>query len=919
MKLRTRITSTFLATFVVIVVIAATGVFIFSYRIILAKTYSYLYASNISRAETVRTFLQSQKQEAAIMGASAVYRDLLNASPSSDQYPALKSKVVTRLQRTVEADPNMQGSYIIDAAGGIVVSSDVAQDGVDASSSPEFTEGSHSVHIGAINPAPSHDQNTYSIAAPITSDTGKILGVSVLLFKIQPFNAVVSTENGMGSTEENFLINKDLYFITPSRFLGEQVIMLTQVKTKNAQSCFNEDQVAYVTQHGYQGLHDRFASTMLISAKDYRNVDIIGTHAYIPEAGWCLITKVDKKEIFNDLYLMLLYIIVMTLGSLIVFGIISTVLARQITRPLDVLEQGIKTIQDGDLTHTVAMMRSDEIGVLSRSFDAMTRALKQSRASVDKKVREQTKKIMAHQKDMEDKEAAMLNILDDIKDEKDRSQHLAQDLEKYKMAVANAAEHIVITDAEGIVLYANMAAERITGFSLKEIFGKKAGVKALWGGTMPTVFYKQLWATIKKKKQTFSGEILNHRKNGDVYVAYAHITPILNEQGVVTYFVGIERDVTQEKKQFESMQRMTAIVEGSSEAIISKKMDGTIISWNKGAEKLYGFTEREILGKPIEMIVPQEKTKELEAIMKDIQQGKPVVNIATLRKRKDGTTVEVSLTVSPVSDTAGTIVGASTIAHDISKEKEIDRAKTEFVSLASHQLRTPLSAINWYTEMLLAGDVGKINADQKSYLEEVYRGNKRMVELVNALLNVSRIDLGTFAVEPASTSITETADDVIKELQQQIILKKIKITTAYATLPKLELDPKLMRIVFQNLLSNAVKYTPEKGTIAVSITKDQRPPKLNVKGPSLYIKVADTGYGIPAGQKDKIFTKLFRADNVREKEAEGTGLGLYIVKAIVKVAHGTIWFDSTENKGTTFHVLIPFDGMVRKQGAKDLS
>jgi signal transduction histidine kinase len=250
------------------------------------------------------------------------------------------------------------------------------------------------------------------------------------------------------------------------------------------------------------------------------------------------------------------------------------------------------------------------------------------------------------------------------------------------------------------------------------------------------------------------------------------------------------------------------------------------------------------------------------------------------------------------------------VFRDVTKEREVDKAKTEFVSLASHQLRTPLSAVNWYAEMLLAGDVGKLNDEQKKYIDEIYKGNQRMVDLVNALLDVSRIELGTFAISPEPTQLTDISKSIIKELKPEIKKKNQVVSEDYEkNLPKINVDQKLIRIVIQNLLSNAVKYTPEKGRIGI---------EMKTSGANIEIKVADTGYGIPKPQQKDIFTKLFRADNVRQKDTEGTGLGLYIVKNIVEQSGGKISFDSTEDKGTTFYVTIPLGGMNKKEGTRVL-
>ncbi len=278
----------------------------------------------------------------------------------------------------------------------------------------------------------------------------------------------------------------------------------------------------------------------------------------------------------------------------------------------------------------------------------------------------------------------------------------------------------------------------------------------------------------------------------------------------------------------------------------------------------------------------------------------------------DGRDVFIRATSALVQQDSGTERGTDTILilEDITKEQEINRAKTDFVSLASHQLLTPLTAIGWYVEMLLSGDAGELNPDQKQYLDEVSQGNKRMVTLVTDLLNVSRVDLGNLAVHPVPTDLPKTADSVLWELHAQVETKKLSILKEYDnTLSAFTADPTILRILLQNLLSNAVKYTPDGGTVRVSITKGIQ---------DVNIIVADTGYGIPKAEQEKIFSKFFRAENARVNVAEGNGLGLYIVKFAVEQAGGTIRFESEEGKGTTFFVTFPATGMLERKGTKTL-
>jgi signal transduction histidine kinase len=270
--------------------------------------------------------------------------------------------------------------------------------------------------------------------------------------------------------------------------------------------------------------------------------------------------------------------------------------------------------------------------------------------------------------------------------------------------------------------------------------------------------------------------------------------------------------------------------------------------------------------------------------------------------RKDKSRFPLAIMVTPVT-LEKKVIGTIKVFRDITNEHQIDRAKTEFVSLASHQLRTPLSTVSWYTEMLLEGNIGCLNEKQKKYLTEVYRGNQRMIELVNALLDVSRLELGTFTIEPKPVDIVKLAKSVIHEQTPQMDYRKIKFSFLPEKIPIIDADPKLIRMIVQNILSNAIKYTPEGGKVEASISLADKK--------NIIFKVSDSGYGIPKNQQDKIFTKLFRADNVREKDTDGTGLGLYIVKSVVENSGGKIWFESTREKpGTTFFVTLPIKRII---------
>lgn len=376
-------------------------------------------------------------------------------------------------------------------------------------------------------------------------------------------------------------------------------------------------------------------------------------------------------------------------------------------------------------------------------------------------------------------------------------------------------------------------------------------------------------------------------------------------------------------------ERAKAMLASIGDGLIVLDKDERILLVNKSFEALLGWKESEVRGKKLTQVVPMLDasgtlvSEESRLITKTLKEKKKETtqDRSVQYRRKDGSHFPVAITVSPIlSDEQ--VAGAVEVFRDITKETEVDKAKTEFVSLASHQLRTPLTSINWYTEILLGGDAGEVNEEQKRYLHEIYDGGKRMVELVNALLNVSRIELGTFIVEPKATDVVALLASVVDEQKTAIEQRHISVsvdTREWSTL--YNADPKLLRMIFQNLLSNAVKYTPPGGSIQITVAgkvKGQTYGTVTLAEDSFCFSITDSGYGIPANQKDKIFTKLFRADNVRTMDTDGTGLGLYIVKSIVDHSGGHIWFVSEEHKGTTFFFILPNAGMVRQEGSRAL-
>ncbi len=361
-------------------------------------------------------------------------------------------------------------------------------------------------------------------------------------------------------------------------------------------------------------------------------------------------------------------------------------------------------------------------------------------------------------------------------------------------------------------------------------------------------------------------------------------------------------------------RKSNAILESIGDAVFAIDTHKRITLFNPAAVQVSGHSQDEALGKPytdiLTFVFEKDKKPNTHFVEYALKGHVTSMKNHTLLIHKDGREVAVADSAAPIRNAQGHTIGVIVVFRDVSKEQALDKAKTEFVSLASHQLRTPLSAINWFSEMLLNGDAGKVNKDQHEYLQEIYDGNQRMIELVDSLLNVSRLEVGKLKNDPQPTSMQGITDSLMKELQTSIASKQMIVSLKVPpSLPTVFADPKLLRMVVQNLMTNAIKYTDPKGRVALTMreatAEDIRAGKLH-PGRYMYLSVADNGYGIPKSQQDKIFQKLFRADNVRKLDVEGTGLGLYIIKEVAEKLGGTVWFESIEGKGTTFSVLIPF-------------
>ena len=391
----------------------------------------------------------------------------------------------------------------------------------------------------------------------------------------------------------------------------------------------------------------------------------------------------------------------------------------------------------------------------------------------------------------------------------------------------------------------------------------------------------------------------------------------LNLVDAVTQDLQAERNIA-----VASDQKSKAILSSIGDGVFVIDMMGRITIFNAVAAQISGYTEEEALGKHYSEVLrfQFEKTGKPNTgfITKALSGHISTMANHTMIIRKDGKYISVADSAAPIRDTAERVVGAIIIFRDVTKEYELEKAKSEFVSLTSHQLRTPLSAINWYSEMLTNGDGGKLSEIQSAYVKEIFEGSNRMNDLVNALLDASRLEIDKLTSQPEPTELSKLIAILSRELEVPINRKQQTLQTHIHKLPPVDADPRQLRLILQNLMSNAVKYTPNGGKIVATLrpatTEDLKHAGLaGRQTPHWYFSINDTGYGIPKDDQPKIFDKLFRAENARALNVEGTGLGLFIVKQVVEKMGGHAWFESIETVGTTFYVVAPMEA---KNGKK---
>jgi PAS domain S-box-containing protein len=346
-----------------------------------------------------------------------------------------------------------------------------------------------------------------------------------------------------------------------------------------------------------------------------------------------------------------------------------------------------------------------------------------------------------------------------------------------------------------------------------------------------------------------------------------------------------------------SPEYLAAIVDSSDDAIIGKTLDGTIISWNKGAEQIYGYTAEEVVGKPIAVLIPRDRPDELPAIFERLRRGERIDHYQTERIRKDGKRLTMSVTISPVRDSTGTIVGASAIGRDITEQAqaihEALRARDDFISIAAHELRTPLTTV--YARLQLAerriGRPGYEHDGLRQDLSIVRSGADKLRSLVDRLMDVSRIRSGRLKLDLAPTDVIALTRKLAVELAETAG-REIVVHGPSSSRDLLAVDAVRIEEVLTNLIDNAMKYSAADQPIEVDVADE---------APEIRLTVSDRGPGIPVEERERVFEPFHRAN----QQTQGVGLGLHIAREIMGLHGGSLTVKERDGGGSTFVLTLP--------------
>jgi PAS domain S-box-containing protein len=462
--------------------------------------------------------------------------------------------------------------------------------------------------------------------------------------------------------------------------------------------------------------------------------------------------------------------------------------------------------------------------------------------------------------------------------------------------VLNAPIGICILDA------ATLTGE-IVNPGFLEVAGKPAEAivgKFYWDAFAEArVYYEDaLNSVVANGKPYFANEVelmlIRHGREEMVFVTFVY-SPIINKQGKVTKVAVWVLENTHQVVERQKIQaaeersgKLAAIVESSDDAIITKSLEGIITSWNKSAQRMFGYAPEEIIGQSVLKLIPDDRQEEEPFILNRLKNGERVEHFETQRITKNKQLLDISLTISPVKDSSGKIIGISKIARDIRDKKREEQRKNDFIAMVSHELKTPLTSVRSYVQVLLT--IAKKD-DHRFRINALSRAEvqiKKMSSMIEDFLSLTRLEEGKINLNTQRFELSALIDEVVSDMQllTSVHTIEIKKCSVYVLADKDKIGQ-----VLTNLLNNAIKYSPNGGTISVGCSTENN---------KVTVSVSDEGVGISSENQKKLFNRFYRVYNKQVHTVSGFGIGLYLVSELLRYHDSHIEVESEEGRGSTF-------------------
>jgi PAS domain S-box-containing protein len=644
-----------------------------------------------------------------------------------------------------------------------------------------------------------------------------------------------------------------------------------------------------------------------------RGVEAMATGLRVDRVGWGVVVEHPRDVVTAAVGRKLWFFAALTVVGVLVSAGAAHVLSARLTRPLERLRMGVQRFGRGELDHRVPIETADEIGELALQFNQMATELGASHARLEDRIRDATRDLARRQREAEELARVARTLTEDL----DVGQVADRVVQPILGLFAVQSAVLWLREPDGSLVAVGISGRAREGF--------RVGDKLPAGTSMAG-------RAVREGRPVWTSDLLAEpglvvpdeqrvrlRRTGDRAVLCVPVAVNARTIGVLSLGDGSTREFTREEvvllqafadqaaialqnaslyaeSQTQRIQ-LTQILESTSDGVLFVGPDGHVQAANHHAADLLGCSGTSMVGSDLGSVLRREcSAASTDKLLMACAGGLGVTPAEGASGDLDAPSLGRILhwEARATRDAAGRPTGLTITLHDVTQEREIAQMKSDFVSFATHQLRTPLSGIKWMLE--LAMQETDVPEAATSYMKDALGASQRLIQLVNDLLDISRLESGRMKASPQLVDLVELTRTVLDDLKRQMDEKGHRLSMETSGILEVFADPQLLRQVVLNLASNAIKYSPSGGDISVSLTRERDVVRWQIQ---------DTGIGIPKESQRHLFEKFYRADNVASLETDGTGLGLYLVRLIVEQIGGHVGCESEEGHGATFYFTVP--------------